>query len=393
MVIRQDYLKKMHDNFNDTKFVKVITGIRRCGKSTLMKQFIDQIKMEGIPEKNIIWINLESVNFIDISDGKEFAKYLNKIITTERTYLFIDEIQRIEHWEIAINSLMVDHDVDIYITGSNAFLLSGELATYLTGRYVRIDMLPLSFKEYCELNNIGLDKYAMFNLYMRNGSLPMVDPKWDETTLNDHLLGLYNTIVLNDVIIRGGIREGEQLEKVVRFLFDNIGNPVSINNISEKLKPLSRATVERFIKLLTDSFIIYETTPYDLKGKKILESQPKYYVVDTGIRNAVLNFVSEDYGRLIENIVYLELKRRGYSILTGKYEGKEIDFIARKNNKIEYFQVTYSMSNTEQADRELRPLRLVKDNFPKMVISTDILTADYSDGIEHKNIVDWLLKN
>ncbi|MDR3282169.1 MAG: ATP-binding protein [Candidatus Methanoplasma sp.] len=388
-VLRRDYLKRLRDNKDDTRFVKVITGIRRCGKSTLMAQFADELRSCGVPDDRIVQINLESIAFLGLTDGKALAYHLNSVVPKERTYVFIDEIQRVEHWEVAVNSLMVDRDADIYVTGSNAFLLSGELATYLTGRYVRIDMFPLSFREYCELH--GDDKHAMFNRYMKNGSFPMIDPKWDEATLHDHIIGLYSTIVLNDVMTRGGIRDGEQLERVVRFLFDNVGNPVSTNNISEMLKPLSRQTVERFLKLLTDSYIMYEATPYDLRGKRILSSGSKYYVADTGMRNAVLSFVSEDYGRLMENIVYLELRRRGCSVLVGRCHGMEIDFVARRGDAVEYIQVTYSMLDEKHADRELRSLRAAGDSRPKTVISADRLTADFSDGIKHTNIVDWLL--
>lgn len=388
-VLRKGYLNRLISGKDRTDTIKIITGMRRSGKTVLMGQFIQYLKDSGVNEDQIISFNFESGSTENITDSKTLLDEIEKLCSEKRMYVFLDEIQRVEKWEKAVNSLQVDHDVDIYITGSNGYLLSTELSTYLSGRYVEIPILPLSFSEFLELH--PGDKEQRFMQYIRTGSLPIVDPDADEAFEKDHLIGIYNTVLMKDVLLHSGATDTAVLNDVSRFLFSNIGNITSCNNISEILKEDNRK-VRKYIDSLQEAFLFYKAERYDIRGKKLLDTLEKYYVADTGIRNAVLGISSrEDDSRQIENIVYLELIRRGYDVAVGKYGDMEIDFTARKGKDIEYYQVTMSMLSDSVYERELRSLKMIRDNYSKTVLSMDKFLTDLPDGMKHKNIIDWLL--
>lgn len=392
-VLRKDYLDSI-DRFRDKKgFVKVITGVRRCGKSTLLRQFTEKLKASGA--EKIITMNFETIDFDHIRKYEDLNKFIKENVDPkEHTYLIMDEIQRVAEWERSVNGLLAGYDADIYITGSNAHVLSSELSTFLTGRYVTISMFPLSFSEYYELHSdIEKDESVMFDRYMRYGAFPWVDPFNDDRTIRVMLSDLYGSIAYNDVMYREQIRDRGDLDKVIRFLMINIGNPISSNSIAKSLGGIRRETAERYLKLLEEAYMFYKADRFDLKSTA-LSPTPKYYSVDTGLRNAPLGYRDEDRGRLMENIVYLELRRRGYIVRIGKYGSGEIDFTATDpNGAVEYFQVTVSMMSDETRARELRPLKVLNDNFPKTVISTDSrLPSVTGEGIKHIHIIDWLLK-
>ena len=392
-VQRTGYLQRLEGGKDRSDVVKVITGIRRCGKSTLMKQYIQKLK-ETIDEDAIVYVNLESREAESIETYKNLNDYLaSKINSAKRSYVFLDEIQRVSGWEKSINSLMIDYDADIYITGSNAYILSSELSTYLSGRYVEINMLPLSFKEYLELHppSGDHDRYARFKDYLWYGSMPMVDPDGDEEFTNDHLVGIYNTILNKDVQLRLGVHDPVMLDNVCRYVMSNIGNITSSNSISENTD-LSPVTVRNYLHALEEAYIIYKAYRYDIRGKKLLKTREKYYVSDTGMRNTVLgNSAGDDISRQIENVVYLELLRRGYAVNVGSYRDYEIDFTAKKRGTIEYFQVTQTLLPEDTYEREVRSLNQIDDNFSKTILSLDPFTRNVGNGIKHINLLDWLL--
>lgn len=394
-VQRTGYLQRLEGGKDRSDVVKVITGIRRCGKSTLMKQYIQKLK-ETVDEDAIVYVNLESREAESIETYKNLNDYLaSKINSAKRSYVFLDEIQRVSGWEKSINSLMVDYDADIYITGSNAYILSSELSTYLSGRYVEINMLPLSFKEYLELHppSGDHDKYARFKDYLWYGSMPMINPDGDEEFTNDHLVGIYNTILNKDVQLRLGVHDPVMLDNVCRYVMSNIGNITSSNSISENTD-LSPVTVRNYLHALEEAYIIYKAYRYDIRGKKLLKTREKYYVSDTGMRNTVLgNSAGDDISRQIENVVYLELLRRGYAVNVGSYRDYEIDFTAKKRGTIEYFQVTQTLLPEDTYEREVRSLNQINDNFSKTILSLDPFTRNVGNGIKHINLLDWLLSS
>ncbi len=390
-VLRRRYLDRLESGKDRVDTVKIITGMRRSGKTVLMKQFINTLKESGVPEERIIYINFESRKYSHITNYLELLDEIDKTYTGKRTYVFLDEIQTIESWERAINSLQIDYDADIYITGSNAYLLSGELSTYLSGRYMELCILPLSFSEFLELH--PGDREFRFDQYIRSGSLPVIDPDADELFEHDHLNGLFNTVLMKDVLrnCKGG--DSSTLMDISRFLFSNIGNITSANNIATVIGK-DRIKVRSYLDALQKAFLIYKVERYDIRGKKLLESLEKYYVSDTGIRNAVLGISSrEDDSRQIENIVYLELLRRGYEVAVGKYGDLEVDFTARRGKEIEFIQVTMSMISEDTYSREITPLRRMRNSYPKTVLSMDRFITDLPDGIKHINLLDWLLDN
>jgi predicted AAA+ superfamily ATPase len=392
-VTRTEYLDEL-ERFKDKKdLVKVITGVRRCGKSTLLHQFMRKLTESGA--ERILLINFEDLEYSGIRTYEDFNEFLKKNIDPkEHTYVILDEIQRVSGWERSVNGLMTGFDVDIYITGSNAFVLSSELSTFLTGRYVSIRMLPLSFSEYCELHSESKkDRGELFELYLRYGAFPYVDPFAGDRTARALLSDLYASIAYSDIMSRGQIRDRSDLDKVIMFLMFNIGNPMSSNSIAKSLGGIRRETVERYLRLLEESYMFYKADRFDLKST-VLSPFPKYYSVDPGLRNAPLGYRDEDRGRLLENIVFLELLRRGYVVRVGKYGNEEIDFTAMgPNGEMEYFQVTLSMLSEEVRTRELRPLRALNNSFPKTIISMDSRLPSVSqDGIKHIHIIDWLMK-
>ena len=386
---RTIYLDWLRSGRDRTDVVKVITGMRRSGKTVLMRQFMQRLIDSGVPEGNIVYMNFESRDWQDITDHDLLLDEISSRGIQGRMYVFLDEVQRVDSWEKAVNSLQVDADADIYITGSNAFLLSSELSTYISGRYAELKVLPLSFSEFLELH--PGDREMRFRQYLRTGSLPIVDPDGDEQFEQDLLMGVFNTVLMKDVLGHDGSTNASVLGDVSRFLYSNVGNITSCNSIAEAIGTDNRQ-VRRYLDGLRNAFLIYKAERYDIRGKKLLDTLEKYYVSDTGMRNAVLGISSrEDISRLVENVVYLELIRRGYEVAVGKYGDTEVDFTARKGDDIEYYQVTLSMMSETTYDREVRPFRLIRDSYSKTVLSLDGFPLQVSDGIRHYNVMDWLL--
>ena len=418
--------------FRDTEMSKVITGIRRCGKSSLMKLMANELRAEGIEEKQIIEINFESIRFSDMT-AKEFYSYVaDRVIPGKRMYLFFDEVQRISGWENAVNSFRVDLDCDIYVTGSNAHLLSSELSTYLSGRYVEIKELPLTFREFLDFHGYTVparksptgqmrkrildaegesyDPKELYQAYARFGGMPMLaDVGLETDKVTAALDGVYSAVVVRDILEREK-RKGQRtitdsllLRKLMMFLADNIGNSVSATSIgntlvsegllengSRKAKPATQ-TIQAYIQALTESFIFYEIKRFDIKGKEYLKTLGKYYIVDIGLRNYLLGYRDGDSGHILENIIYFELLRRGYDVAIGKLDNKEVDFIATKTDEKKYIQVTESMNAPETRERELSPLRKIPDNYEKIVIAMECDLPQDQDGIKIVGAVDFLL--
>ena len=403
MIERKEYLAQLMD-YKDTKTVKVVTGMRRCGKSSLLVLFMQKLLEEGTREDCITYINFESLKFDEYKDYLKLYQYIAaRIKTGEKNYIILDEIQEVDAWEKAVNSLLVDYvsDVDIYITGSNAYLLSSELSTLLSGRYVEIKMLPLSFKEYLlfdklrsEDNNLSVED--KFQDYLRYGSLPVLfEHKKADSVFNNILIGIYNTVLMKDVIQRNKISDVILLENVVRFALDNIGNIVSSKKISDYLssdrKKTTHVTVLSYLDMLESAYIFYPVRRYDLKVKNYLKTLEKHYVVDVGIRNAILGYRNADTGHILENIVYLELLRRGYEVCIGKYNDYEVDFVASRYDEKKYIQVTQSIADKTVLERECRALESVKDNYEKIILSMDRSYIIDRNGIRLQNIIDFLL--
>ncbi len=399
MVIRENYLNKLI-NAKDTEFIKVITGIRRCGKSTLLLMFKEYLVKEKVKEKNIIYINFESALFDDITDYKKLYNYIKEKLNKGRNYILLDEIQNVDKWEKAINSLKIDFDVDIYITGSNAYLLSSELATLLSGRYIEIKVYPLSFKEYLKFNDYAqTDLEDKFYEYLKYGGLPALTfiKNKNDLVLN-YLNDIYNTIVKKDVIERNGIKDIVLLENILKFISSNIGSAISSSKISNYLNSnkialkTNHQTIDNYIKMLENAFIIYKSNRSDIKSKNVLKTLGKYYLTDLGIRNIILGFRNINEGHLLENIVYFELLRRGYKVSTGKIGEYEIDFIAENIEKVKYYQVTLSIKEEKTLKREIRSLENINDNYEKVILTMDkTINHDYN-GIKVINLIDFLLE-
>ena len=401
MISRDNYLERLKA-FKDNKLIKVITGIRRCGKSTLLELFKEYLKGEGVSDDNIIHINLELMKYDDVRDYKTFYNLITeKIKNNDRCYLLIDEIQQVDKWEKAINSMNVEFNVDIYITGSNAYLLSSEISTLLSGRYVEIKMLPLSFKEYLEFDHLPHDWTLedKFNQYLKFGSLPAVPTlPQDNTTINEFLLGIYNTVIVKDVISRNNIKDISLLEQIVKYVVANTGNIISANKISGYVSSQGRGettkatTVSNYLDMLEKAYIIYPVKRYDIKGKEQLKNLAKYYVVDTGIRNMLMGYSDSDFGHVLETVVYLELIRRGYQVFIGKWYELEVDFIAVKQDEKKYYQVCLTLIDEKVKERELAPLKAIPDNYEKTILSMDKTYITDYEGIKFENIIDFLTK-
>ncbi|MBQ3124808.1 MAG: ATP-binding protein [Clostridia bacterium] len=401
MVSRDNYLKRLIA-FKDNKLIKVITGIRRCGKSTLLEIFKEYLLSEGVDSENIIHINLELMRYDDIKDYKTFYSLITEQITNnDRYYLLIDEVQQVNGWEKAVNSINVEANVDIYLTGSNAYLLSSEISTLLSGRFVEIKMLPLSFKEFLNFGHLPEDWTVedKFNQYLKFGSLPAVATiPQDNTTVNEFLLGIYNTVIVKDVISRNKIKDVQLLEQVVKYVAANTGSIISASKISGYISSQGRgeitkaATISNYLDMLEKAYIIYPVKRYDIKGKEQLKNLAKYYVVDTGIRNMLMGYSDNDFGHILETVVYLELIRRGYQVFVGKWYEAEVDFIAIKQEEKKYYQVTLSLMDERVKERELSPLKLIPDNYEKIILSMDKSYVTDCDGIKFENIIEFLLK-
>lgn len=420
--------------FKDKELVKVITGIRRCGKSSLLKLMQEYLLNSGVKQDQIIAINFESLEFQEMN-YKELYEYVKKKIpTSKRAYLFFDELQRIERWEDAINSFRVDFDCDIYITGSNSYLLSSEYSTYLSGRYVEIKMYPLSFKEFIDFHGYKLKEYKtpigknrkravnendeiveirdLFDAYMRYGGMPgIADVGLEQDKAMTLLDGLYSTVVVRDILEREkrrGLRQitdAELLRKIILFLADNIGNNTSLNSVSNTLvsekmiqnrerqgKQPATQTIASYVGALKESYMFYDVKRFDIKKKEYLRTLGKYYIVDIGLRNYLLGFRDRDRGHSLENIVYFELLRRGFDVAIGKIDNLEVDFIATSANEKMYIQVTESMKNELVRERELKSLQKIHNNYKKMVITLDKALDDEYDGILSIDLIEWLLK-
>ena len=400
MIARNDYLKRLIA-YKDNVIIKVIVGMRRCGKSTLLQLYQEYLLKNDISFKNIIYINFELMEYDGVRGYKDLYQLLKKRIDPARkTYILLDEIQQVSGWEKVVNSLVLEADVDMYITGSNAYLLSTELSTMLSGRYVEIRMLPLSFKEYLTFQQTD-EKVPLedrFTQYVKFGSLPgTLSLPQDNTTINDYLLGIYNTVILKDVVQRNSIRDITLLEQVLKYVVNNVGNIISANKISAYITSESKGvntvkstTIDNYLTMLENAFILYKALRYDIKGKENLKSLAKYYVVDTGIRNLLLGYTDTDYGHILENIVYLELLRRGYQVFVGKWYEAEVGFVAIKQEERKYYQVTYSLMNENVKAREMAPLVAIPDNYEKIILSMDKNFITDHDGIKFMNILDFL---
>lgn len=393
MVQRKPYMEKLK-KLKDKKIIKVVTGIRRCGKSTLLLLFRQYLKECGVEDAQIVAVNFEDVASEPLLDYKKLHQYVtDRLVPGKMTYVFLDEVQNVQQFQKAVDSLFIKDHVDLYITGSNANILSGELATLLSGRYIEISMLPLSFAEYFEL--IGGDKRNAWNAYYRNGGFPYAAAIEDEDIRRDYIAGIYNTVLLRDIVTRKRISDIPLLESVIKFLFDNIGNIVSSKKISDSLTSYGRkttsVTVENYIDALTEAFVLYKAGRYDVKGKQYLKSLEKYYLVDISLRRLLLGDKNTDIGHILENIVYLELIRRGYAVTIGKVDDKEIDFIAETGGDKIYYQVSASILDPATFAREIEPLKKANDHYPKFILSMDEMPMG-EDGIKQVNIVDFLLE-
>lgn len=405
LINRPAYLQQLIEH-RDVELVKIITGIRRCGKSSLLDLFHQYLLDSGVEPQQIIHMNLESLRYRDLTDYLPFYDYVSeRIAPAGKTYLLFDELQAVTHWEKAIESFRIDYDVDIYITGSNAFLLSTEFSTLLSGRYVEIPMLPLSFKEFIRFYEFApsVSVEEKFQRYLQFGGMPILrEYKFNEARSNQALEGIYSTVVLRDIMQRSNQVSQKILQKIMMFLCSNIGSITSPNSIGNVLsnegdiqrgkgKNIAGRTVDKYISLLRNAYIFYTVGRYDVKGKQLLRTMGKNYIVDLGFRNMLLGYRDADRGHIIENIVFLELLRRDYRVYIGKMGDTEVDFVAEKPHDKLYIQVTESMQSPETRERELRPLRMIRDNYEKIVLSMDRSYIESYDGIKALNLVDWLL--
>ena len=405
LINRPEYLKQLVEN-KDVDLVKIVTGIRRCGKSSLLDLFHQYLLDNDVNDRHIIHMNLESLRYRDLTDYLSFYDYVSERIETgEKTYLIFDELQAVEHWEKAIESFRLNFDVDIYITGSNAYLLSTEFSTLLSGRYVEIRMLPLSFKEFLTFYafDAAVTMDEKFQKYLQFGGMPILrEYQFNETRSNQALEGIYSTVVLRDILQRNSGADQIMLQKIMMFLCSNIGSITSPNSIGNVLsnegdiqkskgKNIAGKTVDKYIGMLQGAFVFYSVGRYDVKGKQLLKTLGKNYIIDMGFRNMLLGYRDADRGHIIENIVFLELIRRDYRVYIGKVGETEVDFVAEKPNDKLYIQVTESMQTSETRERELKSLEMISDNYEKIVLSMDKNYITSYDGIKVLNLIDWLI--
>ena len=405
MIERKEYLQKLIQ-WKDEQVIKVVTGMRRCGKSTLLMQYQDYLKSIGVEDDQIIAINFEDLEYEELCEYKVLYDYLKeRLLSDKTTYIFLDETQKVPQFEKVVDSLYIKSDTDIYITGSNAYMLSGELATLLSGRYVEISMLPFSFQEYCQLNRKPQED--AFADYMKFGGLPLVASMKDAPDkIDTYLEGIYNTVIIKDIEDRQN-RQSESsgrrkvtdivlLKTIAKYLASVLGSPVSIRGITNYLissgRKISPNTVNDYLETLTESFLFYPAERFDIAGKQILTGNKKYYMADLGIRNHILPRKKYDLGFSIENVVFFELLRRGYKVAVGKYQNTEVDFVVEKQGAFTYIQVTAEMTTKDTFDREMKPLYAIRDNYEKIVLTLDKLTLGNYDGIRVIHVLDWLLK-
>lgn len=397
MIKRPEYLNFLI-NWKDQEIIKVVSGIRRCGKSTLFELYKEYLLSSGAQENQIISINFEDADFEYLCDYKSLYEYVkSKMLPDKMNYIFLDEIQHVADFQKAVDSLFIKKNADVYITGSNAFFMSSELATLLTGRYVELKMLPLSFKEYYgAIDTSRLNKEEVYTKYITESSFPYTVKLKNKTQIRQYLDGIFNTVVLNDIIDRNKISDASMLKSVISFMFDNIGNPTSAKKISDTMTSMNRKisnhTVENYLSAIVDSLLMYKVSRYDIKGKQYLQMLDKYYLVDIGLRFYLLGTNNVDRGHILENIVYLELLRRGYEIYVGKVGLNEVDFIAKDlNGNISYYQVSYSVKDDKTLSRELAPLESIQDHNQKFLLTMDNEPTISHNGIQQVNVLDWLL--
>lgn len=399
MYNRSTYMDKLLSYKDKTEIIKVLTGIRRCGKSTLLELYKQYLLDDGVKDNHIIHIRFESLEYEDLKTYKELNEYILERINTDGiNYILLDEVQYVENWERAVNSLHLMKNTDIIITGSNAYMLSSDLSTLISGRYVEIMIYPLSFREFLDFNQTGMEANldAWLQKYIEIGGFPgLIDLVNNPNTIDPFLIGILNTILMKDVTQKNAVRDPILLENILRFLAKSISSPVSIKRITDYLISSGRKTtfetVDSYVTMLEKSYLIYRAKRYDIKGLALLKTNDKLYLTDLGLRRILLRRQTEDYGALLENIVFFELLRRGYHVEVGKYEELEVDFVATKNDERKYIQVTASLLNEETKERELKPLRAIPDFNQRIVLSSDHLMPKNSDGIKLINIIDFLL--
>lgn len=397
MVIqRPDYLNFLME-WKEQQIIKVVTGIRRCGKSTLFDLFRDYLYSIGVEESQIIFINFEEAENEILCDYQALYDYVkSKMLPDKMNYIFLDEIQHVADYQKAVDSLFVKKNTDVYITGSNAYFMSGELATLLSGRYVELKMLPLSFKEYVSVFDGGISKEELYRNYVYNSSFPYTVGLKNRRNIHAYLDGIYNTVILNDIIARKKIQDPLMLKSVIKFMFDNVGNLCTVKKIADSMtsagRKVSNHTVENYLEGITDSLLMYRVSRYDIKGKEYLQLQDKYYLADVGLRYYLLGTRNVDQGHILENIVYLELVRRGYTVYIGKNGTAEVDFVAQDfDGNIEYYQVSWTVRDEKTLARELSPLDSIADHNPKYLLTMDNDPPASYNGIRQVFVLDWLL--
>lgn len=396
IIERKEYLNKLI-TWKDKQLIKIVTGVRRCGKSVFLKMYQDYLKNNGVKESQIVTINFEDLDYEELTNYKKLYNYLKeKLIPNKMTYIFLDEIQNVDQFPKVLDSLYIKDNVDIYVTGSNAYMLSSEIATMISGRYIQIEMLPLSFKEYMESTGNMNDGGIKYTEYLQNSSFPYVlQLKNQPDEIRDYLEGIYNTIVVKDIVHRKNITDTMMLKSVLKFVFDNIGNPLSSKKISDTMTSLGRKinsrTVEKYLEAFSESYIIYPAKRYNIKGKEYLKSLEKYYIVDIGMRYMLLGSKMMDTEHILENVVYLELLRRGYDVYVGKIDNYEVNFVAQNHKGTIYYQVALTVRDEKTLQRELRPLQAIRNHYPKVILTMDEDPEIQYDGIRRINARDWLL--
>ncbi len=396
IVERKEYLNKLIA-WKDKQIIKIVTGVRRCGKSMLLELYQNYLIEHGIDVEQIIAINFEDLDYEELTDYKKLYNHLKSHLTENKmTYIFLDEIQNVENFPKVLDSLYIKDNVDIYVTGSNAYMLSSEIATVISGRYVQIEMLPLSFREYMESTGNMNDRGIKYAEYLQNSAFPYtLELKNQPNEIREYLEGIYNTIVVKDIVNRKKITDTAMLKSLLQFVFDNIGNPLSPKKIADTMTSAGRKidtrTVERYLEAFCESYIIYKAKRYDIKGKQYLKTLDKYYIVDIGMRYMLLGSRQVDAGHILENVVYLELLRRGYEVFVGKIDSFEVDFVAQDHKGIIYFQVALTIHDENTLKRELRPLQAIQDHYPKIILTMDEEPEEQYDGIRRINARDWLL--
>lgn len=399
MIPREEYINKL-EAFRNKQIIKVVTGLRRSGKTTLMELYEDKLRKDGVLEEQIIHINFEDVDYDYIETYKDLhSEVVKRLVPDRMNYIILDEVQRVEGFERAVDSLYLRKNCDLYITGSNSKLLSGDLATLLSGRYVEINVLPLSFKEFAAAKDGNTPLDILYQDYVDNGSFPFVAQLNDQWAIKQYLEGIYNSVVLKDIISRRTSIDVSVLNRIIKFLFSNVGSECSANKIAGVLTAAGRKiapqTVDQYLEAVVESFIFYKADRYDIRGKDLLKTNPKYYATDPGLRKVIIGSSSSDAGHILENVVYLELLRRGCRVYVGKIGPAEVDFVAVSDEGDEYYQVAYTVKDADgkTLERELRPLLSIRDHNPKYLLTMDYGAVVNHNGIRQINVLDWLVRN